>query len=276
MLARRLPGILPPPTFDEALETTRIYSVAGLLNGTPLLTNRPFRAPHHSVSPVGLIGGGPHLRPGELSLAHRGVLFLDELLEFPRSTLEGLRQPLEEQRITITRARGSVTLPADVQLVAAMNPCPCGHWGDPRRTCVCSDRLIRRYWNRLSGPLLDRIDLQVSVPAVDFRTLTSAAEEEPSADVARRVARARRVQQRRHAGATNARLSTGELRRHCALDARSHDALERAVDRFGLSARAVQRVRKVARTIADLAGRDTVARADVLEAVAYRELRLPR
>ena len=277
MLARRLPGILPAPSFEERLETTRVFSVAGLLNGTPLLRDRPFRAPHHSISPVGLVGGGPHLRPGELSLAHRGVLFLDELLEFPRATLEGLRQPLEERRITITRARGSVHLPADVQLVAAMNPCPCGHAGDPRRTCVCSDKAVRRYWSRLSGPLLDRIDLQIPVPAVDFDTLVGDGVEEPSAVVAARVEAARAVQRARHGAdeRTNAHLNAAEVRRHCALDAASRGALRRAVERFGLSARAVQRVLKVARTIADLAGREALSRRDVLEAVGYRELRPP-
>jgi magnesium chelatase family protein len=276
MLARRLPGILPPPSFDEALETTRIHSVAGLLNGTPLVRQRPFRAPHHSISPVGLVGGGPHLRPGELSLAHHGVLFLDELLEFPRHTLEGLRQPLEDRRITITRARGSVHFPADVQLVAAMNPCPCGHWGDPRRACVCSDRAIARYWGRLSGPLLDRIDLQITVHPVDFDELTGIPAEEPSAAVAERVLGAQTRQQARLGpDGRNARMGAGAVREHCRLQGEGRQILARAVERFGLSARAVERVLKVARTVADLAGRDELEPADLLEAVGYREVRLP-
>ena len=197
MLARRLPTILPGLVFEEALEATKIASVSGLLQGTGLIRARPFRAPHHTISRVGLVGGGPALRPGELSLAHQGVLFLDELLEFPRATLESLRQPLEDRRITITRAKGSVTFPADVQLVAAANPCPCGHYGDARRSCVCSQNAIERYWGRLSGPLMDRLDLLVEVPALRYDGLTAEGGAEPSARVAHRVSRARRHQRER-------------------------------------------------------------------------------
>ncbi|MDY0003497.1 MAG: YifB family Mg chelatase-like AAA ATPase [Polyangia bacterium] len=277
MLARRLPGILPPLGFEEAMEASRIYSVAGLLNGQPLIRARPFRAPHHTISQVGLVGGGPNLRPGELSLAHRGVLFLDELAEFPRATLETLRQPLEERRITITRARGSVRLPADVQLVAALNPCPCGHFGDPRRTCVCSPTQSRNYWARISGPLLDRIDLQVEVPAVPFGDLVSAPAAEPSSQVAARVAAARRRQEERLGPEVgmNARMGPALAKSHCSLDADGTSFLSRAVERLGLSARAVERTLKVARTIADLSGSSQVRRRDLQEAVAFREVRRP-
>lgn len=273
MLARRLPTILPPLTFDEALEVTRIYSVTGLLGSAGLLRVRPFRAPHHTVSQAGLVGGGPGPRPGELSLAHQGVLFLDELLEFQRATLEALRQPLEDRRITITRARASVEFPADVQLVAAMNPCPCGHRGDPRRTCTCSSLAIERYWSRLSGPLMDRIDLLLEVPAVSFEEMTSDTPAEDSRFVRRRVIAARKRQERRPGpGRSNARLEPDQLRRECTVDAGGRRLLETAVDRLGLSARAMQRVIKVARTIADLGGDPDIEAPHLAEAIAYRRL----
>lgn len=277
MLARRLASILPPLDFEEAMEASRIYSVAGMLNGHRLLASRPFRAPHHTISHVGLVGGGPQLRPGELSLAHRGVLFLDELAEFPRATLETLRQPLEERRITITRARGSVRLPADVQLVAALNPCPCGHFGDPRRACVCSPTQSRNYWARISGPLLDRIDLQVEVPGVGFEALVTEPPAEPSSQVAARVAAARRRQADRLGPevGVNARMSPTLVRAHCGLDLEAKAFLKRAMERLGLSARALDRTLKVARTVADLSGEPRIRRRDLQEAVAFREVRRP-
>ncbi len=273
MLARRLPSILPPLTFAEGLEVTRIYSVTGLLGTTGLIRERPFRAPHHTVSQAGLVGGGPGPRPGELSLAHNGVLFLDELLEFQRPTLEALRQPLEDRQISITRARASMSFPADVQLVAAMNPCPCGHRGDPRRTCTCSNGAIERYWSRLSGPLMDRIDLLLDVPAVSFEEMTGDAATECSADVRSRVIAARRRQENRPGpGRCNARLEPEQYDRDCAIDAGGHRILKTAVERMGLSARAMQRVVKVARTIADLGDAADIAAAHVAEAIAYRRL----
>ncbi len=273
MLARRLPTILPPLSFEEALEVTRIYSVAGLLGSSGLMEDRPFRAPHHTVSQAGLVGGGPGPRPGELSLAHNGVLFLDELLEFQRATLEALRQPLEDQHITITRARCTVDFPSSVQLVAAMNPCPCGHRGDPRRTCTCSNLAVERYWSRLSGPMLDRFDLVLEVGAVSFGEMIGEAPAEASAEVRGRVTRARlRQEARAGPGRCNARLSPSQLKQHCAMGPRGERILEAAVERMGLSARAMQRVIKVARTIADLEAAEQMEPPHLAEAIAYRRL----
>jgi magnesium chelatase family protein len=274
MLAQRLPGILPPLAFDEALETTMVYSSAGLLGGAALVGARPFRAPHHTVSAPGLIGGGPTVRPGEISLAHNGVLFLDELLEFPRHVLEMLRQPLEERAVTIVRVRRGVTYPADFMLIAALNPCPCGHLGSNVRTCTCGAAAIAAYRSRLSGPLLDRIDLHVDVPALPYRDLANAEPGESSTATRDRVIAAR-DRQRARDQRWNARLSSAELRRVAPLDGAGHALLERAAARLGLSARAITRVRRVARTIADLAGNAAIAAAHLAEALQYRVLDQP-
>ena len=280
MLAERLPTLLPPMTLDEALETTRIYSVHGSLPpGEGLITRRPFRSPHHSISDAGLVGGGTLPRPGEVSLAHHGVLFLDELPEFCRSVLEVLRQPLEAGVITIARASGALTFPADCMLVAAMNPCPCGFRGDPVRECLCTPVQVRKYRARLSGPLLDRIDLHVAVPAPSYGELRAGPAAETSARVRARVVRARAAQTARR-GATgvhcNARLAPAALRRVCPLPREADDLLAAAMDRLGMSARSVHRVVKVARTLADLAGRDAIAVTDVAEALHFRSPDGPR
>lgn len=277
MLARRLPGILPPLTIREAIESTKIHSVAGTLRGgTPLLGERPFRAPHHSISDAGLIGGGSPPRPGEVSLAHNGVLFLDEFGEYRRNVLEGLRQPLEDGAVTISRAGRSITYPARCMLVAAMNPCPCGYLGSASRGCRCTPTLVARYLARVSGPLLDRIDIHIEVPAVESFSIMRNAGGEGSAAVRTRVAEARERQQRRFGGAenggSNALLDSAGVRAHCRIGAPEQRLLEMAVERLGLSARAYHRVLKVARTVADLDGRDAITTADVAEAIQYRAL----
>lgn len=275
MLAKRLPTILPPMTFEEALETTRIYSVTGNLHDEGLMQRRPFRAPHHTISDVGLAGGGSGVpRPGELSLAHNGVLFLDEVPEFRRSSLEVLRQPLENGEVTLTRSMLSVTYPASLMLVAAMNPCRCGHFGGDDDRCECSLEDVRRYRNRLSGPLLDRIDLHVEVPPVPYAEIRRAERGESSADIRQRVRRARRRQKRRFDGQvhTNSQMGPDLLKRHCQLDDDCHRLLESAVDRFGLSARSCDRIVKVARTIADLSGDEQLNPQHIAEAIQYRNL----
>ncbi len=277
LLARALPSILPPLTGDEALIVTRIYSVAGLLpRDTPLVAQRPFRAPHHTISQAGLVGGGRQPRPGEISLAHRGVLFLDELPEFGQQTLEVLRQPLEDHSVTISRAQGSVTFPANFMLVSAMNPCPCGNYGDPLKPCSCSDGTVSRYQRRISGPLLDRIDLFIEVPRVDYEKLSSLAPAEASASVRARVEHARDVQTKRFAGAPtqcNSEMSPAEVRDFCQvhLDDQSRSLLKLATDQLSLSARAFHRILKVARTIADLSCSEGIAAAHVAEAIQYRQ-----
>lgn len=277
MLARRLPTILPALTLDEALETTRIHSVAGLLPpGRALLTARPFRAPHHTVSDAGLIGGGSSPRPGEVSLAHGGVLFLDELPEFRRNVLEALRQPLEDGFVTLSRAAMSLSYPARFTLAVAMNPCPCGHAGDPVRPCRCEPKLVERYLGRISGPLLDRIDLQLRVPAVAAAELSGDGNEESSTAIRVRVEAARRRQRVRFAGVAgvhaNAHMGPRELRTHCRLEPGAEAVLRGALVRLGLSARAYHRVLKVARTVADLAGAERIAVAHLGEAIQYRTL----
>jgi magnesium chelatase family protein len=277
MLARRLPGILPDVEPEEAVEITSIYSVAGRLrSGQGLIATRPFRAPHHTISDAGLVGGGSIPRPGEVSLAHRGVLFLDELPEYRRAALEALRQPLEEGIVHIGRARHAVIYPARFTLVAALNPCPCGFHGGADARCICHPGQVRRYRSRISGPLLDRIDLHVEVPAVDERALTDERPREASAVVRVRVVEARARQQRRAdrpgSVVTNAHLQPREVRRHCRLDEAGEQLLRTAVKRLGLSARAYHRILRVARTIADLAAEEVIAAAHVAEAVQYRAL----
>ena len=276
MLARRLPTILPPLQLEEALETTKIHSVAGLQRFEGLMSSRPFRAPHHTASPVSLIGGGQTPRPGEVSLAHNGVLFLDELPEFGRSVLEVLRQPLEDREIVVSRARYNVTYPANFTLVAAMNPCPCGYYNHPTKECTCSPGAVHRYMGRISGPLMDRIDMHIEVTPVEPSELQSAEEGVRSSVVRERVMRAREIQRRRFEGIegvhTNARMNSAMVRQYCTLDEASDRLLKRAMERLSLSARAFDRILKVARTIADLAGREQIAQSDVAEAIGYRSL----
>lgn len=276
MLARRIPSILPAMGFDEAIETTAVFSVSGLLeNGTALVTQRPFRAPHHTISDVGLIGGGTSPKPGEVSLAHNGVLFLDELPEFKKHALEVLRQPLEDGRVNISRALQSLTYPARMMLVAAMNPCPCGYLGDLTHSCSCTPLAIKRYRARISGPLLDRIDIHVEVPAVTYRDLSDRSEGEGSVAIADRVMRARVIQQARFAGSKvhcNAQMNSRLIRKHCELDAAGHRMLELAGDLLGFSARSYSRILKVARTVADLAGSTSIQEPHLAEAIQYRSL----
>jgi magnesium chelatase family protein len=276
MLAKRIPTILPPMSLDEAIETTRIHSVAGVLEASRgLVGTRPFRAPHHTISDAGLIGGGAVPRPGEVSLSHNGVLFLDELPEFERNVLEVLRQPLEEGYVTIARASMSVSFPSRFMLAAAMNPCPCGFFGDPTRQCRCTPPQIARYVSKISGPLLDRIDIHIEIPAVKYKELRSTTEVESSADVRERVIAAQKIQLKRYAGEkmySNAQMAPRMIRKHCAISADGERLLESAIARLGLSARAHDRILKVSRTIADLAASPNIETKHLGEAIQYRTL----
>jgi magnesium chelatase family protein len=289
MLAKRLPSILTPLKFEEALETTKIHSVAGVLDGEQgLVAQRPFRSPHHTISDAGLIGGGMVPRPGEVSLAHNGLLFLDELPEFPRNVLEVLRQPLEDGTVTISRAAMSLSFPARFMLAAAMNPCPCGYFNDKRRECMCTPPMIQRYVSKVSGPLLDRIDIHIEVPAVEYRELRSGAAAEGSAEIRERVLAARSRQHERFGEAAertkgsskgaarkvfaNAQMNTQQIRAFCVLESDAERMLERAMQQQGLSARAHDRILKVARTIADLDSAENVGTRHIAEAIQYRTL----
>jgi magnesium chelatase family protein len=278
MLAKRLPSILAPLTFEEALETTKVHSVAGVLEaGSGLVTQRPFRAPHHTISDAGLIGGGMVPRPGEVSLAHNGLLFLDELPEFPRNVLEVMRQPLEDHAVTIARASMSLSFPARFMLAAAMNPCPCGYFNDKSRECQCTPSMIQRYVSKVSGPLLDRIDIHIEVPAVQYKELRGGAAAEGSKEIRNRVVIARERQRERFNNASetiyaNAQMTTRQIRKYCELGADAERLLERAMQQQGLTARAHDRILKVARTIADLEGVERLAVAHLAEAIQYRTL----
>lgn len=274
MISKRLPSILPDMTWREALEITQVYSVLGLLTPeSPLVMQRPFRSPHHTVSSMGLTGGGTHPRPGEISMAHNGVLFLDELPEFKKDTLDMLRQPLEDGRVTISRVSGSYTYPAEFMMVCAMNPCKCGWYGDASGRCTCSEQSVKNYRNRISGPLLDRIDIIVEVPAVKFDDLQRRKEAECSQQVKERVNAARKIQVRRYAGTPcicNARMGPNEIRNYCILNRESTEMMRQAFDVFGLTARSYDRILKVARTIADLAGSQEIQTDHIAEAIQYR------
>jgi magnesium chelatase family protein len=280
MLAKRLPSILPKMTLDEAIEATKIHSVSGCLpDGVSLLTKRPFRAPHHTMSAAGLAGGGKFPSPGEISLSHNGVLFLDELPEFSTQAMEVLRQPLEDRSVTITRVSGKVTFPADFMLVCAMNPCKCGYYGHPTQKCTCSPQDIKKYLSRISGPLLDRIDIQVEMPSLSYEEIASDQPDtaaETSADVLERVERARAFAQERYGSEDklycNAALSSRQIRKYCKLDAAAENILKKAFDRLGLSARGYDRILRVARTIADLEGSENIKGTHIAEAIQFRSL----
>lgn len=278
MLSKRLPSILPDMTWAESLEVTQIYSVLGMLSEkAPLVTKRPFRSPHHTVSNMGLTGGGTNPKPGEISMAHKGVLFLDELPEFKKDTLDLMRQPLEDGQVTIARVSGTVTYPAEFMMVCAMNPCKCGWYGDPSGRCSCSQNAVDAYRNRISGPMMDRIDIIIEVPAVKFDELRRRAEAEPSAVIKERVNEARARQNKRYgqsSGLCNARMGPQEIRKYCRLDDESAELLRRAFDVFGLTARSYDRILKVARTIADLDGSAEIQKNHIAEAIQYRTVNL--
>jgi len=277
MLAKRLPSILPPLSFEEAIETTKIHSVAGLLPpDTALVSKRPFRSPHNTISDAALVGGGSVPRPGEISLSHNGVLFLDELPEFARNVLEVLRQPLEDGRVTISRSKLTVSYPANFMLVCAMNPCPCGHFTDPHKECTCQPAEVQRYMTRISGPLLDRIDLHIEVPAVKYQELSSKERGERSEAIRGRVTAARARQTARFRARkglyANADMQSNEIREFCRVDGPGEELLKMAITKLGLSARAYDRILKVARTIADLAQSEAIKPEHVAEAIQYRSL----
>lgn len=278
MLARRLPSILPPMTFEESIETTKIHSVSGMLPaGSALVAQRPFRAPHHTISDSALVGGGTIPRPGEISLSHHGVLFLDELPEFARNVLEVMRQPLEDGRVTISRSKMSVDFPASFMLVCAMNPCPCGNYGNPNAFCSCTPIQIQKYMAKISGPLMDRIDIHIEVPAVKVAELSQKKPGEPSASIRERVVKAREIQLRRFSKSkkniySNAAMQSKEIREYCAIDSAGDELLKMAMTKIGLSARAYDRILKVSRTIADLAGSENIKTEHLSEAIQYRNL----
>jgi len=276
MLAKRLSTILPPMTLDEALETTKIHSVAGKIKTNGLITQRPFRKPHHSISESALVGGGTFPKPGEFSLAHNGVLFLDELPEFKRSALEVMRQPLEDRTVTISRTRYSIDFPAGIMLVGAMNPCPCGYFNHPEKECTCNQGAIRHYLNKISGPLLDRIDLHIEVTPVSFQELTTQKQEEGSHSIRQRVINARMFQQQRFAQKNgthcNAQMESNQIKQYCQIDEQSKNILRHAMEKLGLSARAYDRILKVARTIADLQQTNNILTPHIAEAIQYRNL----
>ncbi len=275
MLSRRIISILPPLSFDESIEVTKIHSVSGSPVKHGLVTKRPFRSPHHTISDVALIGGGQYPKPGEVSLAHRGVLFLDELPEFERNVLEVLRQPLEDKLVTVSRAKNSITFPASFMFVAAMNPCPCGNYGHPEKSCTCTPYQIQKYISKISGPLLDRIDIHIEVPALKSSEIISREERpsEPSKDVKKRIEKARDIQKERFKDAnTNATMNPKMLKKHCKLNDSCESLLKNAIEKLGLSARGYDKVLKVSRTIADLAGSDEINTRHLAEAIGYRSL----
>ncbi len=276
MLAKRLPGILPEMTFEESIETTKIHSIAGTLSkDKPFVTTRPFRSPHHTVSVAGIAGGGTTPKPGEISLAHNGVLFLDELPEYKRDVMEALRQPLEDGQVTISRVAGTLTYPSSIMLVAAMNPCPCGYFGHPTRECNCSQNAVHKYLGRISGPMLDRLDLHVEVPPVEFSALNSEKKEETSAEIRARVNKARQMQVERYKGTgitCNARLTPAMLKKYCVMSDDASKYLALSFERLGMSARAYDRILKVARTIADLEGSKIIEKQHVFSAISFRSL----
>lgn len=277
MLSKRLPSILPDMTWEESLEVSQIYSVMGMLSAKhPLVTRRPFRSPHHTISNAGLAGGGSNPKPGEISMAHKGVLFLDEMPEFRKDTLDLMRQPLEDGKVTISRVSGAVTYPAEFMLVCAMNPCKCGWYGDPSGRCRCSEKDVEHYRSRISGPMLDRIDIVVEVPSVHFEELRARAEAEPSAAIQERVNAARDIQNRRFdtGGMCNARMGPEEMRRYCALSDESAQLMKDAFDMMGLTARSYDRILKVARTVADLDGSEDIEPQHIAEAIQYRAVNL--
>jgi magnesium chelatase family protein len=277
MLAKRIPTVLPPMTFDEALETTKIHSVAGLLpSNAALVSIRPFRSPHHTTSDVALVGGGPLAKPGEISFAHHGVLFLDELPEFKKNVLEVMRQPMEDGRVTISRSKVTVDYPCNFMLASAMNPCPCGNFGNPNQDCTCTPQQIQRYVSKISGPLLDRIDIHIQVQAVKYKELSSNQQGEPSGKIRERVIKAREVQLKRFANKknifSNADMQSKDIREYCKIDSASEELMKMAITKLGLSARAYDRILKVSRTIADLAGEENISSSHISEAIQYRSL----